>query len=151
MNASFEKLCRRNGAYNLPWLIYLHDQANNIQMRFVNNTSNIVYDENTYQAGCFKYSSTAGEHGFSGGGTLEISVVGNSVIDLIETYRAIKLEVIGTLCEDGTVTAIKTFSHHYGKVKVSRTKASFTFEKDDRLTMTFPALVWNSFNNRGNS
>lgn len=148
MNASFEKMCRRNGSYSLPYLITL--SAGGQVIRFVNNNTDLQYEGNTYSAGSFLYTPNAEELGFSGGGSLEIAVIGNSIIDLIEQNRGVTLRVIGALCEDGSVTPITSFSHHYGKVRVTKTKAVFTFEKDDRLDMTFPALIWSRVNNRGN-
>ena len=40
---------------------------------------------------------------------MEIVVTDNSIINLIETYRNIKLDVVGVLVEDGTISEIKTF------------------------------------------
>ena len=150
MNANFEKLFRRNGAYNLPWLITLSDSNNTTVFRYVNDNTDITYGGSTYTASCFNYKPNAREIGFSGGGTLEISLVGNNIIDLIESNTQVKLSVVGVIRTNGTVEAIENFSHNYGKVKVQGMKATFTFEKDDRLNMTFPALIWNNYNNRGN-
>ena len=151
MNASFEKLAQQHGRYSLPYLIKLHDSENKIFMRFVNDTKNVTFNGKLYTAGTFRYTPNASEQGFSGGGSLEISVQGNAVIDLIETYRDVRLEVVGCIMQDGTIIEVKSFRHHYGKVKTDRATAKFTFEKDDRLSMTFPALIWSAFNNRGNA
>ena len=151
MNASFEKLAQQHGRYTLPFLIKLHDDKNTIVMRFVNDVKSVTFNGDVYTAGTFTYTPNASEQGFTGGGTLEISVQGNAVIDLIETYREVRLEVVGCIMQDGNIAELKSFRHHYGKVRTDRATAKFTFERDDRLSMTFPALIWSAFNNRGNS
>ena len=150
MNANFEKLIQRTGGYCLPYLIYLHDKTKSIEMRFVNNTEEIVYEDEVYTPGTFSYKPRSSELGFDGGGTLQIGVADNSVIDLIESGKEIFLEVVGLLVDE-EVTKINTFSHHYGTISGDRLSIKFTFERDDRLGMTFPALIWSTQNNRGNS
>ncbi len=152
MAEAFNLMSRRNGAYSLPYLIKLYDPTETLVMHFVNNTENITYDGITYTATAFEYSPNASESGFTGGGTLKIAVKDNQVIDLIETYSEVKLDVIGILNKsDGSITELRTYNHHYGEVSCDRTTATFTFTRDDRLDMTFPALIWNAANNRGNS
>ena len=155
MNANFEKLIQRNGTYSLPYLIAISDYDNTMCLRFINNNQDLVYDGNTYKAAGFKYTASPNESGFCGGGTLEIAITPNTdenqIIDLIETYRHIKLQVIGILLDSGEVSVLERYSCSYGKVKVTRTKATFSFEKDNRLSMTFPALLWTGLNNRGNA
>jgi hypothetical protein len=85
-----------------------------------------------------------------GGGTLDIAVTDNSVIDMIEAYRSVKLEVVGVLV-DSAVTEIQGFSHTWGSVSWDGKKASFTFEKDEKLTMTFPSILLDPSINRGNA
>jgi len=151
MNVNFEKLIQRNGTYSLPYLIYIHDEENTYELFFVNNNSDVYYDGNTYHAGAFSYNPNDSVMGFDGGGKLEISVKDNFIIPMIEVAKSVKLEVIGAINERGQIQQIKTFKHHYGTVSVSRTKATFTFDKDDRLAMTFPTLIWSNQNNRGNA
>lgn len=151
MNGTIAKLFSLNGSYSLPYLINLHDKNRHIDMYFVNDTESHSYDNVTYEAEAFNYQPNASEYGFTGGGTLEISVVGNQVIDLVERYSDITLEVMGVLQDNGTITPINHFRHHNGKVSLDRNKATFTFSRDERLDMTFPALIFNSQNNRGNA
>ena len=110
-----------------------------------------IYDEETYTAGSFAYTPNNAESGYDGGGSLEISYIGNSVIDLAESYRLIKLEVIAVMDERGEITPYHRYQHTYGTLNAKGGKAKFTFSKDDRLEMTFPALIWNAANNKGNS
>lgn len=149
MNANFEKMCRRTGAYSLPWLIWIHDDTDATNLFFVNNTAPVTYGGNTYAATTFSYVPGAEVSGFGGGGSLDITVTDNSLIDMIELYRSLRLDVIGALQKTGDITPVKIFSHHYGTVSWTGKIARFNFEQDDRLDMTFPALVFNSYNCRG--
>lgn len=152
MTVPFNLLARRDGAYSLPYLIKLYDPSETIVMYLVNNNENIIYNGITYIASTFEYTPNASESGFNGGGSLKIAIKDNQVVDLIETYREVKLDVIGILNKaDGTITELRTYRHHYCEVSGDRTNAVFTFSRDDRLDMTFPALIWNAANNRGNS
>ena len=151
MNASFERLIQQGGGYSLPYLIRLHSEDGEFSMCFVNDVSDVEYDGETYSAGSFSYVPNASESGFDGGGKLEITVHGNTVINLVETKRTVFLEVTGVINDDGEIEPVATFRHHYGSVSVDRSKASFTFEKDDRLSMSFPSMIFSTSNNRGNS
>lgn len=143
------KLFGYSGSYSLPYLIHLYNKKHDIDMYFVNDTEDHVFEGVTYSAESFHYQPSPSEYGLTGGGTLEISVVGNQVIDLAHTD--INLDVIGVIQEDGEITKLKQFSHRNGRVTMNRNKAKFVFSRDERLDMSFPALVWNAQNNRGNT
>jgi len=149
VNANFEKMCRRTGGYSLPWLIRIYDDDNTVNLYFINDTVGRVYGGNTYVATTFSYQPNSEVNGFDGGGSLDITVTDNALITMIESYRSIRLDVIGALQADGDITPVKTFMCHYGNVSWNGKKATFNFDQDDRLDMTFPALVFNSYNCRG--
>lgn len=151
MNANFEKLIQRNGGYCLHWLIKLSSPDDAIVMRFVNNNTNVEYNGETYEAGAFDYKPNNTESGYTGGGSLEISYIGNQIIDLAESYKKLKLEVVAVINERGEISPYTRYKHSYGTMTANRGKAKFSFSKDDRLEMTFPALIWNAANNRGNA
>lgn len=156
MNANFAKMCRRTGGYSFPWLIKIYDKNNTEALYFINDTQDRIYETITYKASSFSFTPGRDESGFGGGDQLEIAVSEmdaeqNKIIDMIETYRVICLDVIGCLLEDGTISEVKTFSNSYGSVEWDGKKAKFSFERDDRLDMTFPALVFSHYNNRGNA
>ena len=67
---------------------------------------------------------------------------------MIETFRSVKLDVVGALV-DGVVSELQGFTHTWGSVTWDGKKASFTFEKDEKLTMTFPAVIMDASINRG--
>lgn len=153
MAETLERLMRRNGAYSLPYLIHLYDDnsIHNIDMYFINDRKNFRYNGVLYKAAAFSYEPKAPVLGLSGGGTLKIETDDNYVINLTDNYTSIRLDVIGALMEDGEVTEIRAYRHHYGTVKISAGQVEFTFEKDDRLQMKFPALIWTRNNNKGNA
>lgn len=152
MNANFIKMCQRSGGYSLPWLVLLTNGTTNL--RFINDADDYVYDDDTYAASTFGYAPNADDSGLSGGGSLQIAAADanavESIIALIESSTAVQLIVTGVLLDDGTVSVIKMFQHDYGTVRWDGRTASFTFEADDRLSMTFPALIFSHYNNRGN-
>lgn len=147
-----EKLMQMCGNYTLPFLVHLYTDDKAADLYYVNDNKSVTYDGSTYEPGAFEYTPNAYSNGFDGGGTLTVAARENKVIPLIDTYQKIHLDVVGGMNEDGTVTALETHSHTYGSVEVTNDgKAKFTFEKDRRLSMQFPALIWSRFNNRGNS
>lgn len=150
MNVNFAKLCQRTGDYKLAWLITLTGPDVLPVIRLVNNNEDVVYGGHTYSASTFNYLPGEAVHGMDGGGTLDIVVTDNSVIDIIETYRSVKLKVVGVLV-DSTVSEVQGFSHTWGSASWDGRKASFTFEKDEKLSMTFPSLILDQKINRGNA
>jgi hypothetical protein len=150
VNVNFAKLCRRTGGYKLAWLITISDPDDTTIVRVVNNNADIAFGGNTYLASTFNYSPGEMIHGIDGGGTLDIVVTDNTVIDMIETYRSVKLDVVGALV-DGVVSELQGFTHTWGSATWDGKKASFAFEKDEKLTMTFPAVIMDASINRGNA
>lgn len=152
MSDLFTTLIQKAGAYNLPFLIHLYDSEGAISIRAVNDVDDVTYNGVTYSAAAFSYTPNADENGFDGGGSLEIALKESDyLVDLVQTTGTVSLDVVGIVNASGEVEPIKTWSHKYGTISVTRTSAKFTYEKDDRLEMTFPALIWDYQNNRGNS
>ena len=152
MNNVFERMCRRSGGYSLPWLITLSNQSTTL--RFINDVQSISYGGNTYSASTFSYVPEPPENGLQGGGSLEIAAADandvNGIIALIQGATSISLDVVGVMLDDGTIDEVTSFSHAYGTVRLNGRKASFKFERDNRLGMSFPALIFSHYNNRGN-
>lgn len=146
---SIEKLVQRNGAYSLPFLIEIknHDETEGI--RLANDVRNIEFENQVYLASTFTFSPADTVLGFDGGGQLSITVIDNNLIELIERNANLKINVVGVILDDD-VTPIQSFRSFYCTVKWDGVRAEFDFEADDRLNMTFPALIFNHYNNRGN-
>ena len=150
MNSIFNTLTR-SGGYSVPYLIKLHDKDNTVEYYFINDNNSLVYDGNTYVASTFEYVPNSSLQGADGGGRLEIQVVDNLVIEALETYSTLYLEAVGVLLENGNVEEIKTFRHKYGQAQWQEQTLTFTYDSDDRMNMTFPALIFSTYNNRGNA
>lgn len=135
------------GGYCLPYLMHLSDPDGTTNIYIVNNNQDIAYGGHTYAASNFTYTPNA-----EGDSRFEVEIVDhNEIIDLLENNYYFNAEVIGVIDEDGEVQALTTNKHKYGTATWSGKSASITLSKDDRLDMTFPALIFNSYNNRGNS
>lgn len=140
------------GAYSLPYLIKLHHPDVGA-LYFVNNNEDVVYDGITYHASGFKYTKPKTIGGVLKNGSLEITAIDNSVIDLIEeSDELFTVTAVGIIDAGGTITPMKSFKHQYGSVTVTEEmKINITFTNDDRLGMAFPPYVFDSDNNRGNA
>lgn len=147
-----EKLMAEAGTYTLPYLVHLYSLDNSVNLYLINDNESVVYNENKYEPASFSYAPNADLVGFSGGGTLTIAAKEqNLIIPLVDTYKEICIEVVAVLNERGAVSELKKRKHHFASVSFESNKATFTFSKDDRLSMNFPSLIWNRLNNRGNS
>ncbi len=164
IDTCFQFLTERSAAYSLPWLIKLKGKDENNddwELLFVNNNDAITFEGETYQASSFSYIPNADMHGFTGGGVLEIEnnfdlfsqseyTTGNNNVE----FEAVGVIVNTTFNSSGVagydIHKLDSFKHKYGKLSGSRKKLKYSFETDDRLNMTFPALIFNGSNNAGN-
>lgn len=142
----------RGGAYSLPYLIKMYHPDYG-SLYFVNNNENVSYNSQTFSASTFKYTPPQTIGGVLRDGTLEITAIDNSVIDIIDTSDELfEITAIGVLNDDGTVTAMKMYKHQYGSATTTEDmRIVITFTNDDRLNMTFPPYIFDSDNNRGNA
>lgn len=112
----------------------------------INDSEDLDYGGHTYKASNFTYTP-----GGNGDSNLEIELVeANEIIDIMENNYFFHVEVIGVFY-DGEVTETSQFRHMYGEGTWDGKSLQMKLNKDDRLDMTFPALIFNSYNNRGNS
>lgn len=141
MTSTFNLLTDRAGSYSLPWLIELSNADASTILRYVGDTEDKTYDGNVYTATALEYKPSAEVLGFDGGATLSIYCGKDELlIDMIEANRSITLEVVGAILQGETITPVRVFTHTTGSVNWDKTKATFTYDKDDRLTMTFPSI-----------
>lgn len=137
----------KNGAYSLPYLITLTDGTTTLN--YVNSASDVEYGGTVYKSEVFQFTPNAYSYGFNGGGTLEIARTFN-VVSLLEGNNTITIKIIGVLY-NGEVSPLANFESSYCTATFSKSTVKITMEKDDRLSMTFPATVFNSANNSTNS
>lgn len=155
MTSLLETLMSHQGSYSLPWLIKLWSPepgGSEFPLLFVNSNTNVQYNGDTYLASAFRYTPGAMVQGFDGGGSLEIAAQEPGIMEGIEYFRNVRLDVVGVLRDsDGNIEPVRSFRHSYGKIEGDFRTIRFTFDKDERLGMTFNALTWNTSNNRGNA
>lgn len=139
------------GSFALPYLIRMQHPDFGA-LYFVNNNEDVTYKNNVYKASAFKYTRPQTVGGVLKKGQLQITAIGNSVIEIIDTSDELfTVDAVGVI-DDGEVTPIKSFRHQYGSVSTDESmKITITFSNDDRLDMTFPPYVFDTDNNRGNA
>lgn len=151
MNANFEKLLMRNGGVALLFLVHIQDKSKKYDMYFCNDNEDIEFENHIYKKSSFSYIPNVENYGFDGGGKLEIETKDNLLIDLVESSEKYELNVIQIIKDRKSISVLKRFFHQYGTLNGNKTTLSFTFEKDDRISMTFPTLIFGNDNNKGNN
>ena len=137
------------GAFALPFLLKF-TCAGCPTLYFVNNTESINFEGNLYHHASFEYSPPDSN---GKGANLRISAADNELIEFVENADdGYRLDVVGLIAEGGEVQRLKQYVHFYGSVSYTENmELNFELGSDDRLDMTFPALIFNSYNNRGNT
>lgn len=145
MSEVFKNLSE-GGGYSVNHLLRLSNIAESENIYISDNNEDLVFDDILYKASNFTYSANV-----DGSANLQVELIreGNSIINLIENNTEIKAEVVTLFIKGSEAILLSTHHHRYGKVTWNGESASFTFEKDDRLNMTFPALVWNRNSDKG--
>ena len=134
------------GAFNFPTLLHIRDIANNRNFYFVNDNTNFVHNGTTYQASSFSFSGQTDDDS-----VLEIEIVENNLlINLLEENLSFVIDTVGVFNGE-EVEEFTPLSFNYGSATCDGKKLSLTLSKDDRMNMTFPALIFTNYNNRGNS
>ena len=131
---------------NLPFLVHLSSPDNATHIYLINDNQDMTYNGHTYSASNFTYSPNT-----SGDSTLNVELVQHDeIIELLEDCEYFKVEVIG-IFNGEEVEEIGQYRHKYGEGTWDGAKLEMKLNKDDRGGMTFPALIFNSYNNRGNN
>ena len=134
------------GGYNLPFLVHLSSPDNETHIYLINDNQDMTFGGHTYAASNFTFTPNK-----NGDSTLNIELVEHDdIIDILEENEYFNIEVIGVFNGD-EVEAIGQYKHKYGEGTWNGAKLEMKLDKDDRGGMTFPALIFNSYNNRGNN
>lgn len=134
----------QGGGYSLPYLLHIRDARGDIYL--VNDTKDLTYEGITYKASTFNYSpSDGGEAGLE----VELQDAGSGIINVLESNYALDVSVTGLFLEGGDVFEIKRWTHRYGTATWDGKGLKINFNSEDRMGMTFPGLIFNSYNNRG--
>lgn len=140
------KRLAEGGGYNLPFLVHLSNPEKTLHIFLINDNQDMSYRGRTYNASNFTYTpSTNGEATFN----VEL-VEHNEIIEMLEDNYYFNVEVIG-IFNGEEVEVIGLFKHKYGEATWDGMRLEMKLNKDDRGDMTFPALIFNSYNNRGNN
>lgn len=140
----------KGGTFTAPYLIKI--TQGDTSLYFINDNVSVTYDGHIFQSSAFEYTPPQTIGGYLQGGTLEISVIGNSMQELaVLADETLRLDVVGALF-DGTVTPYRSFHHQYGELNATADGViSIEFTNDDRMEMTFPAEMFDAENNAGNA
>ncbi len=134
------------GGYTLPFLVHLYTPDGSMHIYLVNDNAGIMYGGHLYEPSSFTYSPNS-----DGDTTFSVELVEHdNIIDLLERSYYFNVEAVGIL-NGGEVEEIGQYRNKYGEATWDGTSLNLTLHKDDRGGMTFPALIFNSYNNRGNA
>ncbi len=146
MSINYYRQLAEGGIFNMPFLLHLQDIENETDLYLVNDSQDFTYDGTTYLASVFNYEPSEDDDS-----TLEIDVIENdSLIDMLEENTELSVESVSIFNgEEIEEIAPKSFS--YGSATWDGETLTLKLYKDDRLEMTFPALIFNTYNSRGGS
>ncbi|MBD5428124.1 MAG: hypothetical protein HDR39_02175 [Treponema sp.] len=134
------------GGYNLPYLVHLYSEDGSAHAYLINDNRDMEYGGHTYSASSFTYSPN-----IDGDSTLSVEVAEHDgIIDMLEENTSLRFDIVGIFNGD-EVLETGSFRHRYGTAEWDGAKLEMKLSKDDRGGMTFPALIFNSYNNRGNN
>ena len=136
----------QGGGYSLPYLVKIAAPDGSGAICLINDSISLEHNGETYRPSNFEYTpNDTGEGSFS----IEIAET-DGIIDLLENYYELNIEVVGVLNGD-EVEEIASWKHKWGTATWDGKSLEVALDQDDRLEMTFPALLFNSYNNRGNT
>lgn len=145
-NSNFYEKLLLGGAYSLPYLLHLWNDDLSLDIYLINDEAPLSYNGHVYGASTFEFTPSD-----SGESTLNISVIDNGMKMLLDGSRFFHAQITGILLENNSVAEIRDWKRCYGSGEWDSKTVSLSFESDDRLSMTFPALIFNGDNNRGNT
>jgi hypothetical protein len=130
------------GLFNLPFLLYIHDSTTNIYL--INDNISLNYSGHLFAAASFDYIPN-----INGDATLTCDIFDKpELLNYINRNRSFNCDLIGVY-RGGEVVPLETYRHNYGEATWDGVQFEIKLNGDDRGNMTFPALIYNSYNNRG--
>ncbi len=139
---SVYKELTESGLYTLPFLLHIYDSQ--LDLYLINDTQDLTYGGHTYSAAAFEYTPNA-----NGAAKLETSFCNSpELANMVNRSRVFNCELIGVY-KAGEIVELSTYKHQYGEATWDGEKFLINLDADDRGSMTFPALIYNSYNNRG--
>ena len=130
------------GLFNLPFLLHIYDDSTDLYI--IKDNENLIYGGHTFEAASFDYTPST-----NGDASLACDIFDKpELLNYINRNRYFKCELIGVY-RGGEVVQLETYRHQYGEATYDGIKLEIKLNGDDRGNMTFPALIYNSYNNRG--
>ena len=130
------------GLFNLPFLLHIYDE--NTHLYLVNDNADLTYSGHTFAAASFDYTPST-----NGDATLACDIFDKpELLNYINKNRVFNCDLVGVY-NGGEVVPLETYKHKYGDATWDGVKFEIKLDGDDRGNMTFPALIYNSYNNRG--
>lgn len=134
------------GGYSLPYLVKIAAPDGSGEICLINDSVKLEHGGRTYWPSQFEYTPAD-----SGTGSFSIEIAEHDgIIDLLEGHYELNVEVTGVYNGE-EVEEIASWRHRYGEATWDGKELHVELEADDRLEMTFPSLIFNSYNNRGNT
>lgn len=130
------------GIFNLPFLLHIYDDDTHIYI--INDNENLTYGGHTFAAASFDYTPNT-----NGDASLSCDIFDKpDLLNYINRNRVFNCDLIGVY-RGGEIVQLETYRHNYGDATWDGVKFEIRLDGDDRGSMTFPALIYNSYNNRG--
>lgn len=130
------------GLFNLPFLLHIYDDSTNLYI--INDNENLIYNGHTYKAASFDYTPNT-----NGDASLACDIFDKpELLNYINRNRRFNCDLIGVY-RGGEIVQLETYRHQYGDATYDGVKFEIKLNGDDRGNMTFPALIYNNYNNRG--
>ena len=130
------------GLFNLPFLLHIYDDETNIYL--INDNVSLTYSGHVFTASSFEYTPST-----NGDASLSCQISDKpELLNYINKNRQFNCDLIGVY-RGGEVVPLETYRHQYGDATWDGLKFEIKLSGDDRGNMTFPALIYNSYNNRG--
>lgn len=134
------------GGFNLPFLVHLYNKDKSANIYLINDVKDFIHNGVTYESSNFTFNPAT-----DGSATFTVELVNHdTIIDLLENNYCFNVDVIGVFNGE-EIEEIGIFKHKYGEATWTGKSLELKLQKDDRGDMTFPALTFNSYNNRGNN
>lgn len=130
------------GLFNLPFLLHIYDDDTHIYI--INDNENLTYGGHTFAAASFDYTPNT-----NGDASLSCDIFDKpDLLNYINRNRVFNCDLIGVY-RGGEIVQLETYRHNYGDATWDGVKFEIRLDGDDRGSMTFPALIYNNYNNRG--